>query len=112
MIFGLNASNRLFTCYLGCETGTYTVNCSKTCNHCKNNETCDIDTGECDGNGCAQPGFESPMCSGKLLKEVQIQQSTILCSVFSVLSLSILNDHFKNIIFFIFENSCKFYRFF
>nr|XP_034322282.1 uncharacterized protein LOC105327342 isoform X2 [Crassostrea gigas] len=47
----------------GCETGTYTVECSKTCNHCKNNETCDIDTGECDGNGCAQPGFESPMCS-------------------------------------------------
>nr|XP_034320551.1 multiple epidermal growth factor-like domains protein 10 isoform X2 [Crassostrea gigas] len=46
-----------------CETGTYDVSCSKTCSHCKNSETCDIDTGECDGNGCALPGFKSPMCS-------------------------------------------------
>lgn len=35
-----------------------------------NNETCDIDTGECDYNGCALPGFESPLCSGKLFKRV------------------------------------------
>lgn len=35
-----------------------------------NNETCDIDTGECDYNGCALPGFESPLCSGKLFKRM------------------------------------------
>lgn len=33
-----------------------------------NSETCDIDTGECDDNGCALPGFKSPLCSGKLFK--------------------------------------------
>lgn len=54
---------------LGCETGTYDISCSKTCSHCKNSETCDIDTGECDDNGCAIPGFKSSMCSGKLLKQ-------------------------------------------
>eukprot|EP00105_Crassostrea_gigas_P015663 XP_011432728.1 PREDICTED: multiple epidermal growth factor-like domains protein 10 isoform X1 [Crassostrea gigas] len=47
----------------GCETGKYDTSCSKTCSHCMNNETCDIDTGECDYNGCALPGFESPLCS-------------------------------------------------
>lgn len=47
----------------GCETGTYDISCSKTCSHCKNSETCDIDTGECDDNGCAIPGFKSSMCS-------------------------------------------------
>eukprot|EP00105_Crassostrea_gigas_P015664 XP_011432729.2 PREDICTED: multiple epidermal growth factor-like domains protein 10 [Crassostrea gigas] len=47
----------------GCETGTYDINCSKTCRHCKNSETCDIDTGECDDIGCALPGFKPPMCS-------------------------------------------------
>lgn len=61
----LNPSNRLQTCCLGCETGTYDINCSKTCRHCKNIETCDIDTGECDDNGCALLGFKPPMCSGK-----------------------------------------------
>nr|XP_034322286.1 uncharacterized protein LOC105328158 isoform X3 [Crassostrea gigas] len=47
----------------GCETGTYDVNCSKTCSHCKNSKTCNIDTGECDENGCAVPGFKPPMCT-------------------------------------------------
>ncbi|XP_065939417.1 receptor-type tyrosine-protein phosphatase epsilon isoform X2 [Magallana gigas] len=47
----------------GCETGTYDINCTKTCSHCKNSETCDIYTGECDDNGCALPGFKSPLCS-------------------------------------------------
>lgn len=61
----LNPSNILQTCYIGCETGTYDINCSKTCRHCKNSETCDIDTGECDDIGCALPGFKPPMCSGK-----------------------------------------------
>lgn len=55
---------------LGCETGKYDTSCSKTCSHCMNNETCDIDTGECDYNGCALPGFESPLCSGKLFKRM------------------------------------------
>lgn len=61
----LHPSSWLLTCYLGCETGTYNVNCFKTCSHCKNSEACDINTGECDDNGCALPGFKSPMCSGK-----------------------------------------------
>lgn len=61
----MNPCNRLKTCYLGCETGTYDVNCSKTCSHCKNSKTCNIDTGECDENGCAVPGFKPPMCTGK-----------------------------------------------
>lgn len=61
----MNPCNRLKTCYLGCETGTYDVNCSKTCSHCKNSETCNIDSGECDYNGCAVPGFKPLMCTGK-----------------------------------------------
>lgn len=63
----LNPSNRLHvqTYMLGCETGTYDVNCSKTCSHCNNKENCGIDTGECDDNGCALPGFKSHMCNGK-----------------------------------------------
>lgn len=60
----VNPSYRLQTCYLGCETGTYGINCTKTCRHCKNGETCDIDSGKCDDNGCALPGFKPPMCSG------------------------------------------------
>ncbi|XP_052692559.1 multiple epidermal growth factor-like domains protein 10 [Crassostrea angulata] len=46
----------------GCNTGSYGVNCSKTCGHCNNSETCDIDTGECDDNGCALPGLRPPIC--------------------------------------------------
>uniref|UniRef100_A0A8W8NL23 EGF-like domain-containing protein n=1 Tax=Magallana gigas TaxID=29159 RepID=A0A8W8NL23_MAGGI len=45
-----------------CNTGSYGVNCSKTCGHCNNSETCDIDTGECDDNGCALPGLRPPIC--------------------------------------------------
>lgn len=62
----MNTNNRSQTFFLGCETGTYDINCTKTCSHCKNSETCDIYTGECDDNGCALPGFKSPLCSGKL----------------------------------------------
>lgn len=59
----------IFFSFLGCEIGTYDVNCSKTCSHCKNSETCEIDSGECDKNGCAFSGFKSPMCSGKFWKQ-------------------------------------------
>lgn len=59
----------LFFSFLGCEIGTYDVNCSKTCNHCKNSETCEINSGKCDENGCAFSGFKSPMCSGKFWKQ-------------------------------------------
>nr|XP_022308404.1 multiple epidermal growth factor-like domains protein 10 [Crassostrea virginica] len=45
----------------GCETGRYGFNCSKTCNHCKNNETCNIDTGHCDISGCAI-NYSPPLC--------------------------------------------------
>lgn len=70
-----NFCQHIFNTFLsqGCETGTYGVNCSKTCSHhCENSENCDIDTGECDYNGCAFPGFKSLMCGGRLLKQGKI----------------------------------------
>lgn len=50
---------------LGCETGSYGDNCSKNCDHCKNSDNCDIDTGACDENGCLLPGLQPPICNGK-----------------------------------------------
>lgn len=58
-------SNRLHIICLGCETGTYGINCSRTCGHCENSETCDIDDGKCDMDGCAKPGYEPPSCNSK-----------------------------------------------
>lgn len=52
---------------LGCETGTYGINCSRTCSHCKNSATCNIETGECDVLGCALTGFKPPLCIGNYL---------------------------------------------
>ena len=49
----------------GCETGYYGINCSNTCTHCKNNSTCDIETGDCDKSGCALYGYRPPACNGK-----------------------------------------------
>ncbi|XP_078327444.1 uncharacterized protein LOC144623123 [Crassostrea virginica] len=46
----------------GCKTGHYGFDCGKTCNHCKNNETCNIDTGQCDISGCAI-NFSPPLCN-------------------------------------------------
>lgn len=60
-----NPTNRLQKCYLGCETGSYGDNCSRKCDHCKNSDTCDIKTGECDDNGCSLPGFRPPKCESK-----------------------------------------------
>nr|XP_034320549.1 multiple epidermal growth factor-like domains protein 10 isoform X2 [Crassostrea gigas] len=65
----------------GCETGTYGVNCSKRCSHCKNNGTCDIDTGECDDNGCALSGFKSPLC-GDCLSGLYGKECNLNCSQF------------------------------
>ena len=50
---------------LGCKTGHYGIDCGKTCNHCKNNETCNIDTGQCDISGCAI-NFSPPLFNGKI----------------------------------------------
>ncbi|XP_078327558.1 uncharacterized protein LOC111116617 isoform X1 [Crassostrea virginica] len=47
----------------GCETGRYGVNCTSTCEHCKNNASCDIVSGECDGNGCSNNKLEPPFCT-------------------------------------------------
>eukprot|EP00105_Crassostrea_gigas_P019607 XP_011438156.1 PREDICTED: multiple epidermal growth factor-like domains protein 11 [Crassostrea gigas] len=47
----------------GCETGSYGDNCSRKCDHCKNSDTCDIDTGECDENGCSLSGLWPPICN-------------------------------------------------
>lgn len=51
--------------YLGCETGHYGEDCSKKCDHCRNNATCGIQNGECDHNGCASPVYQPPLCKGK-----------------------------------------------
>uniref|UniRef100_A0A8W8NUH6 protein-tyrosine-phosphatase n=2 Tax=Magallana gigas TaxID=29159 RepID=A0A8W8NUH6_MAGGI len=37
----------------GCEVGYYGEDCSKKCDHCKNNASCGIQNGECDRFGCA-----------------------------------------------------------
>lgn len=58
-------SYRLQKLCLGCETGTYGINCSRTCGHCKNSDTCDIDDGKCDIDGCAKPGYDPPSCNSK-----------------------------------------------
>uniref|UniRef100_K1QV61 Multiple epidermal growth factor-like domains 11 n=1 Tax=Magallana gigas TaxID=29159 RepID=K1QV61_MAGGI len=47
----------------GCETGFYGENCSSTCDHCKNTETCGIVNGHCDEQGCALSGFQAPKCT-------------------------------------------------
>nr|XP_022311323.1 platelet endothelial aggregation receptor 1-like [Crassostrea virginica] len=47
----------------GCETGRHGVNCSSTCEHCRNNASCDIMTGECDDNGCSNNKLEPPFCT-------------------------------------------------
>lgn len=38
---------------LGCDTGYYGEDCSKTCEHCINNNTFGIHNGNCDDTGCA-----------------------------------------------------------
>lgn len=48
----------------GCETGTYGESCLKKCYHCKNNATCGIQNGECDGSGCIGL-YKPPLCKGK-----------------------------------------------
>ena len=53
--------------YQGCETGRYGDNCSSTCEHCKNNASCDIVSGACDGNGCNDNKLEPPFCTGNYL---------------------------------------------
>lgn len=54
--------------YSGCEKGHYGENCSNNCNHCMNNATCGIRSGQCDDLGCAQ-GYvandKSPFCECK-----------------------------------------------
>ena len=50
------------------DTGRFGVNCTKTCDHCKNSETCGIERGECDALGCADSGFQPPMYVGKRLE--------------------------------------------
>lgn len=50
----------------GCETGTYGESCSKKCNQCKNNATCGIQYGECDGSGCIGL-YKPPLCKGKYM---------------------------------------------
>lgn len=53
--------------FLGCETGNYGGDCSKKCDHCKNNASCAIQNGECDDIGCASPVYQHPLCKGKFL---------------------------------------------
>nr|XP_022306195.1 receptor-type tyrosine-protein phosphatase epsilon-like [Crassostrea virginica] len=46
----------------GCNLGKYAENCSKNCNHCKNNASCGAATGKCNNEGCALSGFQVPFC--------------------------------------------------
>lgn len=56
---------------LGCEVGYYGEDCSKKCDHCKNNASCGIQNGECDRFGCAT-GYikkgQSKTCERKAMK--------------------------------------------
>nr|XP_022312542.1 protein draper-like isoform X1 [Crassostrea virginica] len=47
----------------GCETGRYGEDCSYTCDHCRNNASCEITSGVCDKHGCADPKMAPPSCS-------------------------------------------------
>nr|XP_022302262.1 angiopoietin-1 receptor-like [Crassostrea virginica] len=47
---------------LGCFLGEYGENCTKICNHCKNNLSCDTESGRCNSEGCALSGFQMPYC--------------------------------------------------
>nr|XP_022311497.1 uncharacterized protein LOC111116787 isoform X2 [Crassostrea virginica] len=46
----------------GCEPGKYGVNCTKTCSHCKNHASCGVVDGECNDEGCAYSGYQTPNC--------------------------------------------------
>ena len=46
----------------GCLLGKYGENCTKICNHRKNNLSCDTQSGRCNSEGCALPGFQMPYC--------------------------------------------------
>lgn len=50
---------------LGCNVGFYGEDCSKKCNHCRNNATCRIQNGECDDLGCSNKGYQPPSCQRK-----------------------------------------------
>lgn len=64
-VLHVNQRYWLHTSDLGCETGSFGDDCSRKCDHCKNSETCDIETGQCDDNGCSLSGFRPPICDGK-----------------------------------------------
>ena len=50
---------------VGCNLGKYAENCSKNCNHCKNNASCGAATGKCNNEGCALSGFQVPFCQSE-----------------------------------------------
>ena len=54
----------LFEIYVGCDTGKYGNNCSKSCDHCHNKYHCGIVSGKCDQSGCANKNFLPPFCEG------------------------------------------------
>lgn len=82
----VNPRYSLHACYLGCETGSYGDNCSRKCDHCKNSDTCDIDTGDCDENGCSLSGFWPPICNGK--KANQAKKHFVFKNVYHVMFVS------------------------
>ncbi|XP_078341807.1 uncharacterized protein LOC111106877 isoform X1 [Crassostrea virginica] len=51
-----------FISFAGCFLGEYGENCTKICNHCKNNLSCDTESGRCNSEGCALSGFQMPYC--------------------------------------------------
>ena len=49
---------------VGC-VGKYGVNCTETCNHCKNKASCGIVSGKCNQEGCFHAGFQTPYCQSE-----------------------------------------------
>ncbi|KAK3106627.1 hypothetical protein FSP39_023983 [Pinctada imbricata] len=52
-------------CKTVCENGTFSHNCILTCGNCRQNATCDKESGVCPGNECEE-GFEGLLCKDEI----------------------------------------------
>lgn len=97
IIFDIDIRNLQTTCYLfklvlllGCEVGYYGKNCSTTCDHCKNNASCGIQSGECDSLGCAT-GYiktgQSETCERKTIHILIILISIKISAQFTIMTM-------------------------
>lgn len=68
--------------FLECKTGYYGDDCSKKCDHCKNNASCISKSEECDIFGCAYPGYQPPSCKGTIsTTQEKFHKQITKCSV-------------------------------